>query len=207
VAPDDLWSSGAMGLLDAARRYDPGRDVRFESFAERRVRGAMLDEMRRMDHLPRRLRAQVERVERARLRLAQQLARDADVAEIGEAVGLATDEVCALLSLGQPHARTLDDLVCALPEVDDQVARAETARALAAAVERLPARLQLVLALHYDEGLTYREMAPMLEVSEPRICQLHGEALSLLRRAMAGRETGAPIPPAPAVARGAAPSP
>jgi RNA polymerase sigma factor for flagellar operon FliA len=188
VAPEDLWSAGAMGLVDAARRFDPRRDVKFETFAERRVRGAMLDEMRRMDHLPRRLRAQVERVERARTRASQVLGREAGPAEVAAELGLPADEVESLLTLGQPHTTAMDDLVSALPRADEEAVRAETATRLAAAVARLPERLQLVLGLHYQEGLTYREIAGMLDVSEPRVCQIHAEALGLLRRAFAAAE-------------------
>jgi RNA polymerase sigma factor for flagellar operon FliA len=201
VSPEDLWSAGAMGLVDAAGRFDPGRDVKFETFAERRIRGAMLDEMRRMDHLPRRLRAQVERVERARARSAQRLGREAGPEDIAEELGLPLDEVESLAALGQPHVAALEELVSALPQADDLAARNETARALAAAVGRLPERLQLLLSLHYEEGLTYREIARILEVSEPRICQLHGEALGLLQRSLAGREThrdDRPLPTEPA---------
>jgi len=186
VAADDLWSAGAMGLLEAARRYDPSRDVKFESFAEPRIRGAMIDEMRRMDHLPRRLRAQVERIDRARSQLAQQLGREPAGDEVAEAVGLPVDEADALLQLGMPQAQVFEGLVADLPGADDQVARAQAARALAGAVGQLPERLQLILALHYDEGLTYREIARILDVSEPRICQLHAEALKRIRKIMGG---------------------
>lgn len=185
VSPEDLWSAGAMGLLDAAQRFDPGRDVKFESFAERRIRGAMLDEMRRMDHLPRRLRAQVEKVERARSRASQRLGHEARPDEVAEELGLPVDEVEALVVLGQPQVGVLEDLVSSLPDADDEASRAETVRALAGAVAKLPDRLQLVLSLHYEEGLTYREIAKVLDVSEPRICQLHAEAVALLRKLVA----------------------
>jgi RNA polymerase sigma factor for flagellar operon FliA len=184
VTPEDLWSAGAMGLLEAARRFDPARDVRFESFAERRIRGAMLDEMRRMDHLPRRLRAQVERVERVRASATQRLGREATADDVAAEIGLPLEEVDALLSLGRPQADGLEFLPAEQVGADEQVARAETARLLAAAVARLPERLQILLSLHYDEGLTYREIARVLEVSEPRVCQLHAEAARMLREAM-----------------------
>lgn len=185
VAADDLWSAGAMGLLDAARRFDPQRDVKFETFAEKRIRGAMLDEMRRLDHLPRRLRAQVERVERNRVRLAQRLGREPGLPEIAAVLGLGCEEVDALAQLALPQVTEMDKLVAALPRADEVVARGEATRALAAAVSALPERLQLLLSLHYEQGLTYREIAHILEVSEPRICQLHAEAVASLRRRIA----------------------
>jgi RNA polymerase sigma factor for flagellar operon FliA len=106
--------------------------------------------------------------------------------DIAEELGLPSDEVESLVLLGQPHVTALEELVSALPRVDDQAARAEATRALAAAIGRLPQRLQLILSLHYEEGLTYREIAKILDVSEPRICQLHGEAVGMLRKLLEG---------------------
>ena len=182
VTPEDLWSAGAMGLLEAARRYDAARDVRFESFAEHRIRGAMLDEMRRMDHLPRRLRTDVERVEQARSRLAQQLGRDPDTDEVAAALHREPQDVAELLQLLSPHLPVNEELA-ASPEAsaDEALDRGEVARRLAREVAGLPERLQVLLALYYDEDLTYREIAKILGVSEPRVCQLHSEAVKRLR--------------------------
>src|SRR5512142_2362413 len=103
VSPDDLWSAGAMGLIEAAQRFDAARDVRFESFAEHRIRGAMLDEMRRMDHLPRRLRARIESVDRARDALARTLQREPTADEIAEATGLDLEDLGAIQTLAARH--------------------------------------------------------------------------------------------------------
>ena len=187
VSADDLWSAGALGLVDAARRFDASRDVRFETFAEHRIRGAMLDEMRRMDHLPRRLRDQTEQVERARARLGQKLQREPTAEELSEAVGVGAEELGALEALTEPHVTMLDTLESPTLQSDEHVARRQAAWALANAVEALTERQQLVLSLHYVEGLTYREIAKILDVSEPRVCQIHGEALTKLRAAL-GKE-------------------
>jgi RNA polymerase sigma factor FliA len=184
VSPDDLWSAGALGLLEAARRFDGARDVRFETFAEHRIRGAMLDEMRRMDHLPRRLREQAEGVQRARSRLGQSLQREPTSDEVAEAAGVAVDELAALESVTQPHSTDLEEIAAIAPSADEEVARVEQRAALAAAVAALPERQQLLLSLHYVEGLTYREIARILDISEPRVCQIHGEATAALRQAM-----------------------
>jgi RNA polymerase sigma factor for flagellar operon FliA len=181
VAPEDLWSSGAMGLLEAARRFDAARDVRFESFAEHRIRGAMLDEMRRMDHLPRRLRSQADDVQRARGRLGQALQREPTAEEVSAELGVALEDLAALDAVLQPHLTDVDALAGDADPADEQVARREQREALAAAIATLPDRLQLVLSLHYAEGLTYREVAKILDVSEPRVCQLHAEAMAQLR--------------------------
>lgn len=185
VSPDDLWSAGAMGLLDAARRFDPARDVRFETFAEHRIRGAMLDELRRLDHLPRRLRAQAERVDAARARLAQVLQRDPCADEVASAVGLSLEELAALHASTARHETAPDALAAPLPAPDEQLERDELGRRVTAAVTSLPERLQLVLSLHYVEGLRYREIAHVLAVSEPRVCQLHGDAMRAIRAALA----------------------
>ena len=171
-----------MGLIEAAQRFDGARDVRFESFAEHRIRGAMLDEMRRMDHLPRRLRADVEKVEAARARLAQHLGRDPDTHEVAEAIAAAPQDVAELLQLLAPHL-PINDEIATSPEsaVEDALAKAELQRRLARAISLLPERLRVLLALYYDEELTYREIAKILGVSEPRVCQLHSEAVKKLR--------------------------
>jgi RNA polymerase sigma factor for flagellar operon FliA len=184
VSADDLWSAGALGLLDAAQRFDPARDVRFETFAEHRIRGAMIDEMRRMDHLPRRLRAQVERVAVARGRLGHRLGREPASHELAAEVGLDPEEVEGLAALAQPQLPVKLDLPDLGAAPDARLADAEARRALAAAVANLPERLQTLLALHYTEGLTYREIAQVLGVSQPRVCQLHAEAVELLRGAL-----------------------
>lgn len=184
VSADDLWSAGALGLLDAARRFDASRDVRFETYAEHRIRGAMLDEMRRMDHLPRRLRDQAEQVERARAKLGQKLHREPTVEELCEDVGIGSEELAALQGLTESHVATLENLEAPDIPSDQHVERRHAAWTLAHAVEGLPERQQLVLSLHYVEGLTYREIAKILEVSEPRVCQIHGEAIAKLRGAL-----------------------
>jgi RNA polymerase sigma factor FliA len=186
VAAEDLWSAGALGLLDAARRFDPSRDVRFESFAEHRIRGAMLDEMRRMDHLPRRLRGQVEEVERARGRLAQVLGHEPTVDELAQSMDLSAEELEMRLGLSLPHLRVLPEVTShsSADSSEESVSRAELQGALARAVATLPERLQLVMSLHYEQGLTYREIGRILKVSEPRICQLHSEAIRQIRVAM-----------------------
>jgi RNA polymerase sigma factor for flagellar operon FliA len=190
VHPDDLWSAGALGLLEAARRFDPGRDVRFDTFAEHRIRGAMLDEMRRMDHLPRRLRAETERVDRERSRLAHQLGREPGADEIAASLGAEPEQVAEVLQLLQPARPLPEELPDDRPDAGAELDRARAAGALAAAIGRLPERLQILLALYYDEGLTYREIAKVLSVSEPRVCQLHSDAVKRIRAGMAGAEEG-----------------
>lgn len=196
-AYDDLWSVGALGLLEAARRFDPARDIRFESFAEHRVKGAMLDELRRMDHLPRRLRAQVEGVGKAKRDAGQQLGREATPDEVAKEIGLGLEEVAELELLLQPPVELTSELPLAshAPTQEELALRKERAAGLAVNIGQLSERLQLVLSLVYVEELTYKEVAQILKVSEPRVSQLHTEALKKLRAAMTHPDaTGTEIP-------------
>ncbi|HET6150526.1 MAG TPA: FliA/WhiG family RNA polymerase sigma factor [Polyangia bacterium] len=189
---DDLWSAGALGLLEAAPRYDATRGVSFETFVEHRIRGAMLDELRRMDHLPRRLRSRTDDVQKVKQRLAGQLGRDATTEEVAQAMNIDMEELSGLETLLEPHV-PLDKAAHVLASggedgtsnaAEDHIARAQMAKALSESFKKLPERLQTVMGLHYVEGLTYREIAKMLDVSEPRVCQLHADALKRLRATM-----------------------
>lgn len=189
-AYDDLWSAGALALLEAGRRYDPGRGASFATFAEHRVRGAMIDELRSMDHLPRRLRNRTDDMVKAKRKLEEILGREATVDEIAKELELEVDEVAGIAVLMEPHL-PLDSVLHRMSSGDDSDAtleRTETIRRLAHALEALPERLRMVLALHYDEDLTYREIAKLMQVSEPRVCQLHADALKRLREEMAQTE-------------------
>jgi RNA polymerase sigma factor FliA len=185
---DDLWSAGALGLLEASRRFDASRGVTFETFVEHRIRGAMLDELRRMDHLPRRLRSRTDDVQKAKLKLQGQLGRDASVDEVAAELKMDLEEVAGIEALLEPHVSL--DKVGAMPiadeapNIEDHLARTQMAEALTREIRNLPDRLQTVLGLHYLEGLTYREIAKILDVSEPRVCQLHADGLKKLRAAL-----------------------
>ena len=187
-AYDDLWSAGALGLLEALRRFDASKGASFETFAEHRVRGAMLDEMRRQDHLPRRLRNRTDEMQKTKHKLSAKLGREATVEEVAEELDADLDEVSGVHALMEPHV-PLDSVMAQLVSDDnaeDPLVRKQTAARLARAIEKIPERLQLVLQLHYVEGLTYKEISGMLDVSEPRVCQLHADAISKVRAAMGG---------------------
>ena len=163
-------------------QFDPTRDVKFETFAEHRIRGAMIDEMRRMDHLPRRLRDDTDKVERAHARLAQQLHREPTVEEVADAVGAPLEDVMEVIQLLQPAVPVAEELAVSDAEgADEAYDRRQQQASLAKAIGELPERLRILLALYYDEALTYREIARMLGVSEPRVCQLHADAMKRLR--------------------------
>lgn len=185
-AYDDLWSAGALGLVEAMRRFESGKGATFETFAEHRVRGAMLDELRRQDHLPRRLRNRTDEMQKARRTLSSRLGREATVEEVAKEMDADLDEISGVHALLEPHV-PLDSVMASLvseDSIEDPMHRKQAAQKLAVAIEKIPERLQLVLQLHYVEGLTYKEIAGMLDVSEPRVCQLHADAITKVRAAL-----------------------
>jgi RNA polymerase sigma factor for flagellar operon FliA len=169
------------------RRFDSTKGASFETFAEHRVRGAMLDELRRQDHLPRRLRNRTDEMQKTKSKLSTKLGREATVEEVAEEMDADLDEVSGVHALLEPHV-PLDSVMAALVSEDPPRTRVAQAGAAAAdqAIETIPERLQLVLQLHYVEGLTYKEISGILDVSEPRVCQLHADAITKVRAAMGG---------------------
>lgn len=183
VQPGDLWSVGALGLIDAYHRFDPTREVKFESFAEHRIRGAMIDELREMDHLPRRLRADADKLKKARAALGNTLGREPTTVELAAHVGMEVEDVDALEAVSQPASQLNPDL--SIPSLDslqdDRIDHADRVRRMTAAIGTLNVRLQTVLSLHYVESFTYKEIAGAMQISEARVCQLHGEAVKKLK--------------------------
>ncbi|KZE32659.1 RNA polymerase sigma-28 (SigD/FliA/WhiG) subunit [Crenobacter luteus] len=197
VDVDDLIQVGVIGLIEAARQFDPAQGVAFETFASQRIRGAMLDELRREDWLPRQARRQLREIEAAIARLEQQLGRAPQEAEIADALGVALDDYQTML--GDCRGASLvrfGDLSGDDGEAADAVERVvdENARnpletlaeqgfreELVAAIKALPERDQLVMALYYEQELNLKEIGAVLGVSESRVSQLHSQAIARLR--------------------------
>jgi len=194
-AADELWSAAALGLIEAARRFDGTRDVKFETFAEHRMRGAVLDELRRNDHLPRRLRTRADEISRAKSQLATKLGREASPEEVASELKLDISEVANVEMASAPPLPIADAIHEPSPETsaEEALSKREAVVAMTDGIATLPERLQLVLSLYYVEELTLKEIAQVLGVSEPRVCQLHGEAIKKLREALAlAQATAAP---------------
>jgi RNA polymerase sigma factor FliA len=192
VALDDLISSGAIGLIEAADRFDPKQGQNFEGFAERRIKGAMLDDIRRRDSLSRDMRHLWTELRRSSEQLAHQLGRAPADDELAKHLGIPLDAL---------HARRIKlsgATVVNYDEVDPDVigqqarnvtgddpytstSRRELRAQLAQALTVLPERLQQVLSLYYGEELSLREIGQVLGVTESRVCQLHAEATKRLR--------------------------
>lgn len=198
----DLVQSGVFGLADAIERFEQERGLKFETYAMQRIRGAILDELRAQDWVPRSVRTRAREVERALERLESRLQRSATDAEVAEELGISVTELRDLYAqLQLTSVVALDELVAAgragggtsLAETlpDDKVAEpgavldsAESRRLLAQAVSQLTDRDRVVVTLYYFENLTLAEIGRVLGVTESRVCQLHTRAVLRLRHKM-----------------------
>ena len=198
VDPADLVSYGIFGLLDAIERFDLGRGFKFETYAVNRVRGAILDELRSIDWVPRSVRSRARAVERAFQLLEGQLGRSPTDIELAEALDMTEPQLQATLAqISVLGVAALDETVKGGDRENgsrlaDSVAdtgdgpvevweKAETRTMLADAIRGLAERDRLVLSLYYFENLTLAEIGGVLGVSESRVCQIHTKAVLQLR--------------------------
>ena len=197
VELDDLMQFGLMGLNDALQRYQAQEGVPFEVYARTRIRGAMIDGLRQADLLPRHVRDRVREAEEAVRRLSQTLGRAPEDGEIAEAMSLSLDDYRSLLADAVSIQYGGDDDeggTSAAELVADEdtplslIERRDEAKKLADMLRKLPEREAMIMALHYQEGLTFREVAKVLDLTPGRISQMHTQAILRLR-AMA-REYG-----------------
>ena len=192
VEVDDLVQAGMLGLIEAARNFDGDQGASFETYASIRIRGAMIDEIRKGDWTPRSVHRRSREAAEATRRIEQTTGRAATGAEVAEALGLGPEEYARLLEdavSGQvlsldSHIDDHGDVHVAAagsysPERQHQAA--EFRQQLAAAIGQLPEREQLVLSLYYEQELNLREIGAVLGVSESRVCQIHGQAVIRLR--------------------------
>ena len=193
VEQADLVQSGVFGLLEAIDRYDPGRCPRFESYAVPRIRGAVLDELRAQDWVPRTVRSRAREAARAREHLTVRLRRTATEREVADALAIGPRELRAaaatqLLSIERLREGADGGVVDAFADsAADPAAAAqeqETRRQLRLAIAGLDERDRLVLRLYYLEQRTLAEIGRLLGVTESRICQLHTRLVGRLRGAL-----------------------
>jgi RNA polymerase sigma factor FliA len=204
VDENDLVSYGLLGLIGAIERYDPERDVKFETYAMARIKGSIIDELRAMDWVPRSVRAQARDIERAMTALEAQLHRAPTDEELSAKLGISEDELNdSLTAISRSSIAALDEMwtvssggdQIALidtiedtsgPEPQSALAQTELKDALAEAIARLPEREKLVITLYYYEELTLREIGDVLGVTESRISQLHTKAILRLKAHLSG---------------------
>lgn len=198
VERDDLISAGVLGLIDAVDKYDPSRGVLFKTYAETRVRGAMLDSLRELDWAPRSARRRAREVEEAYARVERAKGRPATEEEVADALDLSLSDFHALLGeLNALQLTALDDdegdgASIAHSLADDTALTpsalfesGEGRRALTEAIDRLPERERQVVALYFVEELTLKEVGSVLGVTESRASQLRTQAILRLRSALA----------------------
>ena len=204
VDEGDLVSYGLLGLISAIERYDPERDIKFETYAMARIKGAIIDELRALDWVPRSVRSRAREIERAIAELEARMGRAPTDEEIARKIGISVDELEeSLTDISRSSIAALDELWSATGEGDqvslldtiedttgprpaEALDETELREALADAIARLPEREKLVVTLYYYEELTLREIGEVLGVTESRVSQLHTKAVLRLKARLAG---------------------
>jgi len=200
----DLVSYGMFGLIDAITKFDPGRGFKFETYAISRVKGAILDELRSIDWVPRSVRSKAKSVERAMAKLEAEFHRAPTDGEIAEELDLSTDQLNGLygqisslgivaldemLSMSGGESLTFGDTLADRGEGPSGVyERVELRQLLAGAINRMNEREKIVLTLYYYENLTLAEIGKVLGVTESRVCQIHTKAVLGLRSRLTAME-------------------
>lgn len=199
---EDILSYGTIGLIEALDRYDESKGVKFETYAISRIRGAIIDALRSLDRLPRSVRQKVRRLESLTVDLTAALGREPTEQELAEAMGMTLEQYHQTLVDASWVTVSLDGLLDrddqqdgststempADPAQEDFTRRLEKKQLLEAltnAIKSLPEREWLIVGLYYRDEMTMKEIAQILEISESRVCQLHGRALSRLRARLA----------------------
>jgi RNA polymerase sigma factor FliA len=208
VDEGDLVSYGLLGLIGAIERFDPDRDIKFETYAIARIKGSIIDELRSMDWVPRSVRARARDIERAIGDLESRLTRAPTDEEIATKLGITEEEFQdSLLEISRSSIAALDELwaspgssgdaVALIDTIEDPtaaepqsaMAHTEVREALGEAISRLPEREKLVVTLYYYEELTLREIGEVLGVTESRVSQLHTKAILRLKARLSSSMT------------------
>ncbi|MBL8965842.1 MAG: RNA polymerase sigma factor WhiG [Spirochaetaceae bacterium] len=196
---EDLVGFGVFGLLDAIDKFDPEKNVKFKTYAVTRIRGAIFDELRSIDWVPRSVRQKTKEIEEAVVSLEAKLGRPASDQEIAGALGLTEDELLkTMLKISGTSVLSLNDVWYSGDDSDKisigesiesptslnpdaSVEREEVKRVIAQSINELPEKEKKVLVLYYYEDLTLKEIGQVLEVTESRVSQLHTKAILRLR--------------------------
>jgi RNA polymerase sigma factor FliA len=212
VEEADLISYGLLGLISAIERFDPAREIKFETFAVTRIKGSIIDELRSLDWVPRSVRAKAREIEKVNAQLENELQRAPTDQEMAEKLAVSVDEFQDTLTrISNSSVVALDELWTVSDASGDQVSLLDTIQDpqaldpaqemdasemkdhLADAIARLPEREKLVVALYYYENLTLREIGEVLGVTESRVSQLHTKAVLRLKSRLQAEATEAGI--------------
>ena len=191
---EDIASSGVEGLIDAVEKFTPQKGARFESYALMRIKGNIIDKIRREDIIPRNIRRKIKEIQSTAEELRKKLGRPATSSEIGEQLGLSAEKVNEILaedtttvSLYEKKG-TQDESVELIDTLEDKrklpfemLAEKDTKKELQRALNKLPEREKTILVLYYHENLTLKEIGEAISMSESRVCQLHSQAIMKLR--------------------------
>ena len=192
ISRDDIVSAGMLGLAEAAERYDATRQEPFLSFAEKRIRGAVIDELRRGDVMPRRMRRMARKIGDVIQKLEQQHGEATDQA-VAEGLGVTLDEykqnLEQIVHVSVGALEMEDDTI--LPTGDESspemlLISARASGRVRGALEKLEERDLLILNLYYTEELTYTEIGEVMGITRSRVCQLHGRAIARMRALITG---------------------
>ena len=199
IEVDDLISVGVLGLMDAISKYDSSRGAKFKTYAEFRVRGAILDELRAMDWVPRSIRQKASNVDKVVQTLQAKLSRSPEDEEVAEEMGISLDQfhdtlnetksipVFSLEDLGiakeSGEQQSLLDCLAGKADADPQtqIRLIELKEIIAKAIDALPEKERLMVSLYYYEELTMKEIGAVLEITESRVSQIHSKAVYRLR--------------------------
>lgn len=201
VELDDLVHFGVLGLLDAAKKYQPDREVQFKTYAELRIKGAIVDGLRELDWMPRSLRRRKRDIGQARERLEQRLGRSASREELAAEMGLTEEELQRMMDelegpgdpLSEPGLdETAEGLAGLLPDLDtedahSQIETREREELVQKAVEALPRKERFVIQLYSFADLTMKEIGTLLNLTESRVSQLYAQAMENLRKELEGQ--------------------
>jgi len=198
IAQEDLVSYGTMGLMEAVERYDLSRGLKFETYAVTRIRGAIIDQLRFQDWVPRGVRKRAKDLQEAMVRLEEKLGRTPREDELAQELGVNKAKLKVILAESNNLLISLDeargdessgstsslmDLVedKNSPDPQAELEIGELRERLAHAIGKLPEREKLLIALYYHENMTLKEIGEVINVSESRVCQLHAQAILRLR--------------------------
>jgi RNA polymerase sigma factor for flagellar operon FliA len=197
---DDLHNTGVIGLMDAIEKYDPDKNCKFKTYAEFRIKGAILDQLRSLDWVPRSVRQKSRRLERAYGEVEQRLGRSANDDEVADSLGLQLDKFHELLNQVRgislvnleeirgtnsdgdrtgTYADIIEDVNSENPFASLKLA--EMKQVIAQTISALPEKERLVISLYYYEDLNMKEIGGILGITESRVCQIHTKAVLRLR--------------------------